>query len=774
MNTPSNLPFAISASYLGPVFSLAENLSRSAQNLIYARNGTGKSFLSRAFRYFDLRGQGDNIDTAAQLLVSEESPSGKGTFQFSRGSKIMGRLTLQQLNNNVSAAINDTIFHVFSEDFVQEELRQKSYKISDDIESEISIDSDNIILRDAQRDLEHMQDQERILTETLYTLFSNQQRVQLNEKAKVHSQLREYKAINFQKHVLSLAVSPSSPKKSFVQILMDLDRLRTLPDVPNFPKEIRLLSIDEVDLYSLRVSLEKTTSPSSVADEIKLKIEAHRDFHKAGVQMIHENDLSNCPFCEQDIRGHDVSIIIDAYVAYFADEEERHRNQLRGFYASLNSLDREIVEVERDITVQKARYDELKQFIPSKQGVDFGEGKNEIAKVRELISDIKAIISHKASDLSTVYPMADGLLLEAVNAANEVILSNNSKTIDLNTSVKKSDGERRALQREACVIFVQEFALRHWQDVQEIVQARRKIGEKRDEVTQLESASPSARTRERVAETFEMLLQGFFSGKYVFDRRSFTLRRGDREMSRGAHRTLSDGEKTAIAFCYFVASMHRKVKANRDYEKLFLVFDDPVTSMSYDYVFAIAETLRNMSVSRQGEISVNPSVIDGNTRRRPDLLILTHSSYFFNIAITNGVVRPEAAFTLYPQGEAHRIAPMSKYMAPFQQQMRHIAEVARGGEADHGTGNAIRSVLEAVGRFCRPDKCGSLAEFVRFLAAGDGFTLRSVLMNSLSHGSYYQETPAPDDLRVACQETLCVVRKYAAGQVEVIGPSSGS
>lgn len=621
MNTPSNLPFSISASYLGPVFSLDGNLSRNAQNLIYARNGTGKSFLSRAFRYFDLRGQGGNIDMAAQLLVSEESPSGKGTFQFSRGSTIMGQLALEQLNNNVSALLNDTIFHVFSDEFVQEELREQSYNISDDIDSEISIDSDNIALRNAQSNLEHMQAQERALTDTLYTLFSNEQQEQLNKKAKVHSQLREYKAIDFQEHVLSLAASPYSLEKSFAKILMDLDHLRTLPQVPNLPKEIRFPSIDNIDLCSLEASLRKITSPSSVADEIKLKIEAHRDFHKSGVQMMLERDLSTCPFCEQDITDRNVSMIIDAYVTYFADEEERHRNELRGLDESLNSLDKEIVEVERDIAAQKARYDHLKQFIPSKQDTNFDDGKNEMAKVRELISDVKAIISHKASDLSTAYSMDDGLLIEAVSAANEVILSNNSKTIDLNTSVGKSDEERRALQREACMVFVQEFALRYRQDVQRISQARQEIREKQIEMRRLEAASPSARTRDRVAETFETLLQVFFSGKYVFDRQSFTLRRGDREMSRGAHRTLSDGEKTAIAFCYFVASMHRKVKASSDYEKLFLIFDDPVTSMSYDYVFAIAETLKNMSVSRQGEVSVNPSVIDGNTQKRPDLLI---------------------------------------------------------------------------------------------------------------------------------------------------------
>ena len=130
----------------------------------------------------------------------------------------------------------------------------------------------------------------------------------------------------------------------------------------------------------------------------------------------------------------------------------------------------------------------------------------------------------------------------------------------------------------------------------------------------------------------------------MFDKELFILKRGDQEMARGPHRTLSDGEKTAIAFCYFVACVHLKVKANSDYKKLFLVFDDPVTSMSYDFVFSIAQALKNLSVSKQGEVSINPSVIDGNKKLRPNLLILTHSSYFFNISFTNRVVPESAAF----------------------------------------------------------------------------------------------------------------------------------
>ena len=112
------------------------------------------------------------------------------------------------------------------------------------------------------------------------------------------------------------------------------------------------------------------------------------------------------------------------------------------------------------------------------------------------------------------------------------------------------------------------------------------------------------------------------------------------------------------------------------------------------------------------------------------------------------------------------------YVAPFQQQLKDVYEVAHGKEPDHSTCNAVRSVLEAVGRFCRPDKAKNLSGFISYLASEDDIAIKSVLINSLCHGSYYDEIPPPDDLRLACQEVLQVVERYAVGQLEVVRSDS--
>jgi hypothetical protein len=150
MSTAPRPPLQLSASSLGPVAKLDGALSKNAQNMVYARNGTGKSFLTRALRYLDLQAQQQDISDAAFNLVSEESTSGEGSFQLSQGTTVLGSLKLNQRTKHIEALTPDRIFHVFSDDFVHTELRQREYAMDGNIENEIRLDQTNIDTKNAE------------------------------------------------------------------------------------------------------------------------------------------------------------------------------------------------------------------------------------------------------------------------------------------------------------------------------------------------------------------------------------------------------------------------------------------------------------------------------------------------------------------------------------------------------------------------------------------------------------------------------------------------
>jgi len=768
MNSAPKPNFALSARHLGPVFTLDGELTRKNQNLIFARNGIGKSFLSRAFRYLDLYGQQEDVSDAAFNLVSDESTDGSGSFAFSRGTTKKGALDLQKSGAAVTATVNDTIFHVFSEDFVQDELRERKYELDGEIENQIAVDSENIKLDDAKKRLEVASEKSSEAYNTLDGIFTAAKETELSAKSGINKQLREYKTLSLEKLLENHQEKPEAPKQSLANIIKDLDSLKAIPAEPAYPGQVEAIATDDVDLDALAALLVRPTSPSSVSDAIKKKIDEHHGFYEEGARIVRDQHRTECPFCEQGITDPDPKAVIDAYIAYFEDEEEKHKASLRDFCRTLKKKEAQLDQSETQLARQKSRYDDLKRHVPSKKETVVNNGADALKNVRDAISAIKSLIEQKAAALGTALALPAEFLPAGVAAINKVIGENNEKAAALTSAVEKADEERKALQRKACAVFEREFAIGNWPAIENLRGLQADVVVKQNAVSELEKASPSAQARDRVAETFELLLKEFFAQKYVFDKATFVLKRGKQEMARGPHRTLSDGEKTAIAFCYFIACAHKKVATGSDYKKLFLVFDDPVTSMSYDFVFAIAQTLKNLNISDQGEISINPGKIDGNKCWRPELLLLTHSSYFFNISLTNRVVDDNAAFALHTDGKSHSLARLNKYIAPFQEQLIDINEVANGKDPDHRTANSVRSVLEAIGRFCRPDKSDSLTDFVKHLAGEEGMTLKSVLINSLCHGTYYDETPPPDDLVLACKETLVVVERYALGQLELI------
>ena len=341
---------------------------------------------------------------------------------------------------------------------------------------------------------------------------------------------------------------------------------------------------------------------------------------------------------------------------------------------------------------------------------------------------------------------------------NQLLFNNLSKL------VSDSGNERRSIQREACESFQLEFGSRESASISDIRLQKIQLKELVNEITELRrTQGDKADARMRVAETFKILLKRFFGEKYTFDEAHFKILREQQEMPRGSDRTLSDGEKSEMAFCYFLAQSHLRVTSNEDYARLYYVFDDPVTSMSFDYVYAIVQTLKLLRISAGGEIAFNPT----SPNPRPRMLILTHNNYFYNVASSNRAIRSGGLFQLVPGTMKHKLSSQRGFATPHQQQLQHVFDVSEGHVApDYMTPNCIRSVVESMWKFCRPD-LDDFGKFFEFLIAECNIELKSALIQDLSHGGKFDDPPhREEDIIGASKEAIEVVRRFAEGQLK--------
>ena len=764
--------YKLFAQHLGPILSMQKGeLSEKGRNLIFARNGTGKSFLSRAFRYLDLYGQRVEINKDAPLfLVSEESSAGTGVFEFTHGGVSLGKLELQnstdENNREVTAFIsNDIIFHVFSDDFIQEELRDRGFEIDGDIENKITVamvGQGNVKLHDKKTELEKAQGEKDALKNNIEKEFDEEKNTKLVDKAEIHRSLKEYSELNLNDVETLFEEQLLFPGPSLRTIIEQLEKLKSIPADIDKPKDVELVEFN-IDIADIETLLKKPTSPSSVADDIKARISRDQEFYEKGLKIIDSDGSDTCPFCEQGITSVAPRAIIDAYMEYFSDAESKHKNKLKEFDEALKRL-RSSIDNSKNLTFkQKSEFDKLKAYIPPQKDIEIEINEELITDVLDTIEEIKNIIGQKIKNLSSEYTISNIELSEKIQNINTIIETNDKKVNTLNSAVQDTTDVRKGLQRDACKKFKTEFVIRYWGDVEKLRAFSRRINAIQAELTKLENAMPSEDAKDRVAKTLKEMLQYFFQEKYTVD--EFVIKREKNDMKRGPDRTLSDGEKTIIAFCYFIASIHRKVESNNDYKKLFLVFDDPVTSVSYDFIFSIVETLKNLKISDSGEISIFPR----NDDLRPKFLILTHNSYFYSISITQKVVEEKAGFSFEIDGGEHIFTKLEKYAFPFKHQLKHIYEIAEGRQKPKFyTANSIRSVLEEIGRFCRPDKAKTTKGFIDFLSSDMGISINIYLLNCLSHGLPTEEVALTEEIRKACEETIRVVGELAPGQIIVL------
>ncbi|NKW81992.1 AAA family ATPase [Ochrobactrum pecoris] len=190
-------------------------------------------------------------------------------------------------------------------------------------------------------------------------------------------------------------------------------------------------------------------------------------------------------------------------------------------------------------------------MVPSQASVSVPNISTQIEAIDKYLGELADTIEQKGRNPSKEVVLPKGDPLSLFQTLHTMIDEINKTFSALAMAIKASDTERRNLHREACSVFVIDFVRSNWTSFETIRAREGDVRVASEDLASLKKSQLSDSARDRVAATFEALVTSFFGHKYTFDKASFTLRRENREMARGPSRTLSDGEKTVIAFCYF-------------------------------------------------------------------------------------------------------------------------------------------------------------------------------------------------------------------------------
>ena len=709
----------------------------SNKAIFYAVNGTGKSFISRSFRLAELPPHlCDDLLTLGQSTAK---------FTFAITTDLDSKEVSVNLEHGKIPSITNSsnlIFHVFNSDFVEDNIKPNHYTPDGNI--------DGYILGKTQIDLSEEKAKESALTVEIKDL----ERIIDSEISGAKQELHN-KGVTSNTTELSLFTKenlknppPMNGVGTFADILTQLDKLSRVPESLDDIQQIRL-DIN-TDFFGSVITILTTSYPPSTWDEEFVKYyKENKSFIEHGLEKVN-SETSVCPFCKRSL-DEDALKLIKLYNEYRSNQESQTIAQLDSYLKKFHTLLDNLDCYNQQVIRAKKQLEQIKEYYPSL--LDYKLYEIEISEsTKQIFDSISSLIEKKIDNLTlsceeiTEYLKLLKLYFDSVKCTD----GNNRSIIDAANRTKNSTkAERLNLRRKLCKAKFLECssALKDSFGKQEL--KMKELQELRKSIREKEEQCKISK-KEKVYSTLTATLDLFFNGKYTIDKDTFQIRFLGNTIGQQASHILSDGEKSIVAYCYYLATTHLLVERESDYDKLFFIIDDPISSMDFHYVYVVAQSIRDIK-----------STFNITTHER--IWVFTHNLEFFSIVTRNHILN--TAYSLKP-GKIETIN--AKLLMPYESHLSDIVKISRKEIApNHTTANSIRHVLETICKFEFPDK-GIESYIAENPILSNDACIFSICQD-LSHGGIRTQPPYTEDVLIhACDTVVAFMTEKYSGQIDAI------
>jgi hypothetical protein len=741
---------------IGPHTNLNQNIDAGENGplriAIYATNGSGKTSISKQFRLLNIKKESlpdsDNFITLGQSeavfdfkLYNQNNTAEKYPFN------IKHRLTEKPITTNTS----NLIFHTFNSDYVKQSIEPVNYGQNSEIQGYI-IGKAEIDLSKEKNELEiikkEYKENNEILENKLDEIKKELQGLGINSKTK------DFIEISFE-NLISTSYLVDE-EASFEELKKLLKKLQNIPeDLPDVSVH-KEFNIDLIKSKSILNDLTETVSLSKISQEFKAKIQPKKAFVEMGLNFINENE-NQCPFCEQKL--YDIQLdLINSYNTFINDYETKFKTRLEEHLFYLKQLKKEFNLKISEFSFIENNFIKLKDYFPSFESIHLNifSSSNDLFQKLEWF-EIEEIINSKINnpqiDLTTNLISKVELffdkIIEIKSLIDEYIVENNKKIDKLNHLKNSSNNEVLLIKRRICKSKFKQLK----KDFGEKIKKEKTLRDSELEKTKLieikESQSKTSK-KEIVSNNFESLIKFIFSDKYIFDKDASILKYKEFSLKNNIHDVLSDGEKNIISFCYYIAEANVFINKQSDYDKLFFIIDDPISSMDFHYTYSVCRVLER----------INDYFPDMN-KNKIKFILFTHSLEFMSILLRNNVVQKKYVLT------PNKISELKKELVmPYHEHLSDIYKVANGiSEPIHTTPNSMRHILETISKFENPS-----IRLISFIEQNDILKDCSSLhsmMQDLSHGIIRIDKPIlPDEMKMGCITILSYINNKYSGQIE--------
>lgn len=644
-------------------------------NVLYGWNYSGKTTLSRAFMVFDNKKIPEHYDDGFDFTLEKTDGS--------------------NLNPNTETDRNNLQTKVFNSDYVEENLFFK-----DTGASNILVLADNA--QEIMTKIEQLKIEIQSISKTK-TEFQKQQTD--NESYLDNRRSQEARKIRESLHCTFIATTfqniekklkeEGTPENSIIESDDEFCKARSIAIAEKNKEDIASIQLlPTIDIETIKTLLNETVNIATPLQRLSENKEAEK-WVRDGLSL--HNDANICFYCGRPLDEN----IINELNAHFdkayndfitkIETQQRNINPISSFNGILPDTTKFYEQFENRYLKDKESLEELRK------------------QYNKVIKQIQQLLSNKLKSVTQPIPFdidydftTLNTQIESIN--NGVIKEHNKFNEDFDK--QKEEALEKLRKHYVAQIIVGKDYTSAGKAINEAIRGINKttveIKEKEKEKKALE-----AQISESVAgaEKVNIILKRLFMGKTEIELAQKAPNETDKYILKRngvlAHH-LSEGEKTAISFAHFIASLDSKDLIDK-YGEIVLYIDDPISSLDNNHIYAIFAEIDRL---RREE---HPSVSGDDKRKYKQLFISTHNYHLFRLLTERDEKRIGVYYVKRNRDDSvienfskSILQQKSEYTFLFNQIKKYIDN---SNEDDYIIGHFLRRFLEIFATYKNPTKC---------------------------------------------------------------------
>ncbi|GGE05377.1 AAA family ATPase [Psychroflexus salis] len=644
---------------------------------VFAKNGTGKSTIAKQIQYTY-----DQDTFESKKLIKNGTTQGDFLFEIKNNNNSVEKNTLKVSHyNSKNSSVKKEgsfIYYVFNKEYTKKNIS----KFEDDIKG--------FIVGEKKKNETEIENKVKKLEGDRSKIFSEiQNKIDKNKAILkdigIRTNTKEFALLSFENLKYrndfdnTLIENFESHKKAYLKF-SKIDESTLETEI----LEVKEPSISLIDVMpSIDNQLNEIITISNTSKELKDRIDSNKDFIIKGVELSRSNDFKECPFCESEIDANKSPL--DDYISYLKNQESILKSNIKSTISELKSISEELKSFRNDLLDKSNTLNTLSVSFPQLD-------RNLKCPKNNAVDDFKSIIQILEKKLNNVI----------YEASNSDFIKIDSCHTNINISIKELKDFRISVN-----LVITKYNNIRLNYKKEITKLRKnlilcKCKELKEEVSddinayntiekdiydlqiKLEGVKEKINKEKVVTETFSELIKAVFHDKFYFAKEASILKSSDNFEIDDADSFLSEGELKIISFLHYLSSVHTYVKNKTDYKNLFLVIDDPVTSVDFQYSYSICTIINNLKSHL-------------NTISDLNFMIFTHNLEFMEILSSNRIIKD--GFEMTP----NKLIKLNKTFLPYFEHLRDIMMVSENSEkACHTTANSLRYILEYISKFENP------------------------------------------------------------------------